>query len=389
MQIITYSLRTDGTRSDKYFQDVASFTDTVLATGEGLVRLYLDAFWSFIQETHREALRSRAEYLYELLTLGVLWQVYGDDALGLADVPRQALTQLAQWRERDDKLKPIVDGLRGILGTLFLSSRDRHSISAPPLTLAHLDKFLGWLAATRILDEEARRLAHWRDFLVRQTPDEASAVLDAILAFAAWFETRSAEALGRYTPNVERFLSRHHSSYRWREDALFCGRKRVEYHLNMVGTEVLNRAFRESFLRTSRKIVLVPPCMRFQPEGRCKAHPSALGAQCAHCTPLCHVHQVTKLGDKYGFAVFMLPDELAVFSAPTASPGGSADMGIVGVSCVLTNAAGGWKAHRLGIPAQGIPLDYCGCRWHWHKEGIATDVNLHHLLSVLGVYKYS
>jgi hypothetical protein len=347
----------------------------------------LDAFQSFIQETHREALRSRAEYLYDLLTLGVLWQTYGDDALGLADVPRQALTQLAQWRKRDDKLKPIVDGLRGILGTLFLSSKDCRSINAPPLTLAHLDKFLGWLAATGILDEEAGRLAHWRDFLVRQTPDEVSTVLGAILAFAAWFETRSAEALGRYTPNVEHFLSRHRSAYRWREDALFCGRKRVEYHLNMVGTDILNRAFRESFLRTSRKIVLVPPCMRFQPEGRCKAHPSPFGAQCAHCTPLCHVHQVTKLGDKYGFAVFMLPDELAVFSAPTASPGGRDDMGIVGISCVLTNAAGGWKAHRLGIPAQGVPLDYCGCRWHWHKEGIATDINLHQLLGVLGVYE--
>jgi hypothetical protein len=99
------------------------------------------------------------------------------------------------------------------------------------------------------------------------------------------------------------------------------------------------------------------------------------------------VHQVTKLGDKYGFAVFMLPDELAVFSAPTASPGGRDDMGIVGISCVLTNAAGGWKAHRLGIPAQGVPLDYCGCRWHWHKEGIATDINLHQLLGVLGVYE--
>jgi len=29
-------------------------------------------------------------------------------------------------------------------------------------------------------------------------------------------------------------------------------------------------------------------------------------------------------------------------------------------------------------------LDYCGCRYHWHKQGIPTDINLRQLLHVLG-----
>jgi hypothetical protein len=170
-----------------------------------------------------------------------------------------------------------------------------------------------------------------------------------------------------------------------RADATFCGRRRVEYHLNMVGTEILNRAFRVEFLQKSHKIVLIPPCMRLQPEGKCQAQATSFGMQCAHCTPQCHVHQVTKLGEKYGLGVFILPDELSVFSTGTVQSGNRDHLGIVGVSCILTNAAGGWETKRLGVPAQGLPLDYCGCRWHWHKDGIPTDINLNRLMWLLGI----
>jgi len=65
------------------------------------------------------------------------------------------------------------------------------------------------------------------------------------MAFSAWFEARSEAALGRYTPQVEHYLTEIRPHYRWREDVIFCGRRRVEYHLNMVGTETLNRVFRQ------------------------------------------------------------------------------------------------------------------------------------------------
>ena len=61
------------------------------------------------------------------------------------------------------------------------------------------------------------------------------------------------------------------------------------------------------------------------------------------------------------------------------------EVGVDGVSCVLTNASGGWETRALGIPAQGVPLDYCGCRWHWHKEGIPTATNVDQVLRVLGI----
>jgi hypothetical protein len=153
----------------------------------------------------------------------------------------------------------------------------------------------------------------------------------------------------------------------------------------MVGTEILNRAFRQDFLQTVRKVVLVPPCMRAQPDDQCQARSTSFGARCAGCTPGCRVHQLTKLGDKLGFGVLILPEDLRVFAAGKMSSRNDDKAGIVGISCVLTNAPGGWKTQELHIPAQGVLLDYCGCRNHWHKQGIPTDINTDQLLRVLGI----
>ncbi|RLC66046.1 MAG: hypothetical protein DRI48_05635, partial [Chloroflexi bacterium] len=95
----------------------------------------------------------------------------------------------------------------------------------------------------------------------------------------------------------------------------------------------------------------------------------------------------TSLGEKLGFEVLLQPDELAVLSgrggdAQTAARS-NGELGVVGVSCVLTNVHGGWETRALNVPAQGVPLDYCGCRYHWHREGIATAVNVHQLVQVL------
>jgi len=194
-------------------------------------------------------------------------------------------------------------------------------------------------------------------------------------------------ALGCYTPHVAQFLADTHPGYRWREDAVFCGRQRVEYHLNMVGTEILNRAFRGVFQETVRQVVLVPPCMQAKPAGECKAQQTPFGSRCAACTPGCRVHQATKLGEKHGFDVLIMPHELSIFSSGKMKPTKDSSVGVVGVSCPLTNPSGGWETKSLDIPAQGVLLDYCGCPWHWHKAGIPTDINFKQLLRVLDLKK--
>ncbi len=149
----------------------------------------------------------------------------------------------------------------------------------------------------------------------------------------------------------------------------------------MLGTEILSRAYRQRFLSAKRKIVIVPPCMRAQPEEKCKAIQTPFGAKCQACTPSCRVHQITKLGEKRGFEVYMIPDELRVFG----SGAGDGSLGVVGVACALTNWGGGWDADSIGVPAQGLLLDHVGCKYHWDRKGILTDINLPQLAKILGI----
>ncbi len=379
-EIITYSLRNGQQRSDQYYEDVAAFTDEVLVQAASRIQTLVQAF-----QAQREAPRTWPEYALELLTLGVLWRTYAGAALGLAMIPRQVLAGLVRLRQRGGRLKPGIDLLRGVVGRLFLASNGRYPTKDLEPTLERLDRLLGWLSASDTFSQEVKRLRPWRDFLGGQSPEQVLENLETAIAFAAWFEEQGQAALGRYTPHVERFLLEVHPAYRWREDAIFCGRRRVEYHLNMVGTEILNRAFREDFVSARQKVVLAPPCMQAQLAGACQAQLTPFGSRCAGCTPACRVHQLTMLGEKRGFEVFIMPHELSVFSNGTVEPIEADALGVVGVSCPLTNASGGWETKDLGLPAQGILLDYCGCPWHWHKEGIPTDINFGQLLKVLGI----
>lgn len=370
--------------SDRYYAEVGRFAEEALAEAQGQVGGLLQAF------RRKGGAAAEGEgnpggwlAAFEALTLGVLWRVYAGRASGQAGPGQRLLARLAQWREQHKRLKPAIDGLRGALGGLLLEGGPARGEA--PLTLETLEGLLGWLAATGDFAEEVKRLRAWGDFLAGLPAEEATRHLEAVMGFATWFERRGLEVLGRYTPQVERFLAERGPAYRWREDRVFCGRQRAEYHLNMVGTEMMNRAFREAFLQTGRKAVLLPPCMRAKPDGVCKARSTPHGELCAGCTPSCRVHQATRLGEKHGFAVFILPHELSVFGGG-ASPGGAAGQtGVVGVSCPLTNVTGGWQTHALGIPAQGLLLDYCGCVWHWRPQGgIPTDINFKQLLKVVG-----
>jgi len=385
VEIITYSLRNGQKNSRTYYQECATFTDEVLAEIKQCAGGQVKAYRAHIQREAIEAPRSFDEYAFELLLLGTLWRVYAANAQQLSNLPQQTLAVLGKWRNQHPALKPVIDPLRGWLGTVYLTSKNGEHRKSLQASLKNMDFLLRWMNATGELHEEVKRLQNWRDFLAQLPLQDQVAILETATSLGAWFEARSLDILGKYTPNVEQFLKEKHPSYRWREDVIMTGRQRMEYHLNMVGTEILNRAFRADFLQTEQKVVLLPPCMKAKPETECKATDTPLGQRCAACTPGCRVHQTTKLGEKHGFAVFIMPHELDVFSSGGIKPRSDKSAGIVGVSCPLTNVTGGWETKDLGVPAQGLLLDYCGCPWHWHEQGIPTDINFQQLLRIVGV----
>jgi hypothetical protein len=374
---ITYSLRAGARDASRYYEDVRRFADDVLAEGAGLLPI-ADALADWAEETGREARRTAEEHLVEALTLGTLWRIYGDRARHLSAAPARAMEKLYQLRQDHRALKPAADALRGIGATLHLAAEDGRTERAPDLD--ELDRLVRWAAATGDLEHEALRLGLWRDFL-RAHAAAAPAILGEVVELAAWFEARSEAALGRYTPAVETFRRDVAPTHRFREDHVFVDRRRVEYHLGMIGAELLNRVYRAVFLATEQKAVLAPSCMRAG-QYACKAIPDENGIRCTHCTPGCRISALVRRGEREGFRVIVI-SHASEFRSWTENPALRNGVGMVGVACVLNLLGGGWQAKAAGIPAQCVLLDGCGCANHWDENGVPTAIDHGELSRIL------
>jgi len=369
---ITYSLRLDQPDSDAFYRAVSAYARDWLA---GALPQAAETITGFRQYRLGGNLpdRSDAEYAFELLALGVLLREHGQEASSLPDFAIRSLNSLLKIQERWPRSESLVKVLRGWVGWLGRHSR-RSSVASPdPLGRIIL------LQRATSEDGRAERLAQWQAWCLAGGAERTGRVLSLSQTLAEEFAVSSQQALGRFTENVEPFIRTTAPHHRANYDYEFIARTRLEYHLGMLGTEILDQAYRARFLATGQKIVIVPPCMRALPEEECKAVALPFGSLCQACTPSCRVNQVTKLGEKEGFKVFIMPDELRVFG--TGGQPGS--LGVVGVSCALTNWSGGWDAAELGVPAQGVLLDYVGCKYHWHPTGIPTDTNFKRLRDVL------
>jgi hypothetical protein len=376
-KIITYSLRPDQPASDGYYRAIAAFADTWQPAAIRETAGLITGFRAYRQERGLPD-RSDGEYAFELLVIGVLLSEHTADIARMTGFTRALLKGLVSIQKRWPPTETSIKHLRGWTGALariFTPLPTARPGKDRPPTLADL---LDWLRANEE-NGKASRLAQWQAIF-----DGDSNAVAACQALAARFATESQVALGHYTTRVPAFLKESAPKRGWHYDAEFVARTRPEYHLGMLGTQVLNRAYRQRFSATTQRIVIVPPCMRLQPEEHCKAVATPFGARCQACTPACRVHQLTRLGEKQGFGVFIMPDELRVLSQNSGEKGGGpGTAGVVGVSCALTNWSGGWDVDDLGIPAQGLLLDYCGCSYHWDKQGIPTDINFKQLEEII------
>ncbi|HEY3342187.1 MAG TPA: DUF116 domain-containing protein [Anaerolineae bacterium] len=372
-KIITYSLHGDATTSDGYYRAIATLAEQWMPIAESTMADVCATFRLYRQ--HRQlAQRTDAEYTFELLVMGVLMREHGREASRWPALPLWVMQRLIKLAGRRPRLEPLTKKLRGQVGQL-----SRFWASARHGGRQDLPRLIVWLRANGQASQ-ADRLDEWRMFLEPCTNASSREVMDRAQTLAEDFEQVSRSALGQYTQHVELFRAEAAQCYKQRYDAELVTRTRLEYHVGMLGTEVLSRAHRERFQATQRRIVILPPCMRAQPDDQCKAVNTPLGAHCQACTATCRVNLATRLGEKHGFEVYMIPDQLARIGAAGSKAAGG--VGMVGVSCALTNWSGGWDADRIGVPAQGVLLDYPGCSYHWDEHGIPTEVNLRQLAAV-------
>jgi hypothetical protein len=367
----TYSLRPSGSAPGHYRMAVANLADEVIAMGEDL-RPTVEAYGYFLAETGCEERRSYEEYLIEALMIGVLWRARGHEAT--AKVHDEFLHQLVTERRAGRGRRR--DGSNSAL--LLMDAPFVPGQLAP--TTRDFACLLKWLLASGEYDDEFGRLEGWQEFLGTQvTPD---ATLRQLVAFAVRFEAVSECALGVFTAHVDRFL-RHTLPLRGpREDTVQCSRRRVEYHFNMVGAEILNRAWRDDFLACQRHVVVLPGCARQRPDAECAARRSDTELRCTGCAAGCTVANATRVAahaDAEALAVLHGSDFGRFLRSPALS-GGS--VGIVGVACVPGLVGAGWRARAQGLPAQCVLLESSGCA-HWRTTAVPTALDLGELTRIL------
>jgi hypothetical protein len=178
------------------------------------------------------------------------------------------------------------------------------------------------------------------------------------------------------------FLKSTYAGRSSREDQIFCGRLPVEYHLGMVAAEVMNEGLRDDFQRKSRKVVLVPTCMRGAHSDTCKAVIRGLDMTCTGCDRDCAVHRITRRMRAEGIDVYIVP-HASSFSRWLERWQNDPTVGVAAVACMMNILPGGYEMRTRGIASQCVPLDFPGCQKHWAEEAVPTSVNEERLVKIV------
>lgn len=389
MTAMPYSLQATDRTSDRYYEDIAAFADRWSAYTREIVADLVSDFQAFCK-SEGLADRSFEAHALELLALGVLLREHGRQATNLPDWAGWLLGRLVSLQHKWPGAKPALKVVRGLITGLVNDSVDQQTAATKtrsdrlppePGTVAVL---IRWLRAHDQL-AQAERFEAWQDYLTTIDPELSRQAIRQSLALADTFAVESEQTLGRYTAGVVGYRTGVSGCSRFRYDAELLTRTRLEYHLGLLGMEILNRIYRDRFEATDQKLVIVPPCLRTPSPGEvCQAEQSSLGAICRGCHSACRVHQLTRLGQQQGFLVCCIPDDELEKVCVASGTAGSNSIGVLGLSCALTNWSAGWEAERLGLAAQGHLLDFPGCRQHWHPRGLPTDTNLKQLRTMVG-----
>ncbi len=384
-----YDLRLGEETSQRFYGDVAAFSARVIGEIEIRAAAVLHGYSRYVRDALGEADRSRGEYGLELLTLGMALRMYSGVAVATPGWVIALARDLYRLRHRSPRMKPALDFVRAGLFELFMRKKaDGGGCGVPGGAQREtnfyvvLPRLIEWLQATGEFNQEARRLDNWRGYLGQLAPGEAEGWVVTSVSLFDWFRREAEDALGKYTASVAGFLETTYAARFWREDQIFCGRQPVEYHLGMVASEVMNDGLLEAFNGKSKKVLLVPTCMRGVRGDDCKAVVRGLDIRCAGCDPECAINRISKRMRAEGVQVFMVPHSSG-FSRWLERWQNDPTVGVAAVACMMNILAGGYEMRARGIASQCVPLDYPGCKKHWTQNGVPTGANEERLVQIV------
>lgn len=379
---VTYQLNPSGDAGNSFYTTLQTCTNELMGFLNPLVEKYTISYIEYLKKQQTESVRSSDEYCFELVILGILWNNHHQKAKNSIGFINRLLTNLYEMRTTYPKLKNSIDKVRGLTSTLFLYQDlpEQNGLKLPS-DLNDFAKLLSWMQATGEYKQEYLRLLEWVAFLKFSNVDFEGFRQDVLRA-ATIFEWLSVKYLRQYTASVRNYVAENKSRYEWKENVLFCSRPVNEYHLNMVGAEIMNRALKSGFDSAEKKVVLLPACMRLFTDERCKAEVNGLDLVCASCNSACNVARTAKQGQREGFTVRLIPHSSG-FSDWLKQWEGTKDTGVVGVACVLNLLTGGYEMQSLKIPAQCVFLEHTACEKHWQKNHYPAAIEAGQLSKIL------
>jgi hypothetical protein len=370
----TYDLSKTTADGRTYLRDVAELTEELLQKGE-LLRALTSEYGRYVAQTEGREPNGHEEYVLELLMLGVLWRARGREVAMHSPAQKTLVYEIV--RERRAGCGKRRDGTQNVL----LDFEDPLARGSLDPRLSDLVALSHFLTATGEYDDEVKRIDGWLRFFARRTT-RIGTELQLIVAIASDFEIRAKHWLGIYTDDVNPFLLERFPQYAQREDAAQCSRRRLEYHLNLVGAELLNRIWQEEFLATEEQIVVLPGCLRRRDDAECRARRTDTELHCTHCTKACLVSEATRIAARFGKPTVAVVHGSDFSRFLTAALGRGKRTGIVGVACAPGILGAGFRAKDLGLPAQCVVLDASGCL-HWRDAAAPKGFNLDELARIL------
>jgi len=374
----TYLL-TETNSGTNFYAKLSEFTDQLLVN-IGKQHQFLNKEYSaFIIKHSPENARNETEHMLEIIIAGTLWNNYSSEANKTNNLFFPFIYFLYRIRNYGNYFKKYSDWARGIISYFVLHHKQTQVLIKK--TASEFSHLLKWLTATGEFKEEVIRLNLFYEYLLSLDETEQCNAIEECINLSTSVYKSSTQTLSKYLHNTEIFLKNSATHYRCRENYFFVNRRPNEYIMNMIGAEILNRNMKKEFSAKRSKAVLLPTCMR---NGKisCKAQSDGKELVCASCSDLCNIGMVSAAMKSYSVKVYLIPHS-SDFSRFLVKWKMNSDTGLVGVACVLNLLTGGYEMKRLGIISQCVFLNYSGCKKHWKKKGICTDININRLIELV------
>ncbi len=128
---------------------------------------------------------------------------------------------------------------------------------------------------------------------------------------------------------------------------------------DFIDLQAVNLMERRKFLKSQKRVLLLPHCSRKYMDNKCKAtfDASIPSYTCAHCSEDCLVNKAESYAKKKGYDVYVVPGGSCILKILKQNP----YEGVVGVACGEEVKMGVSALENMTVGVQVIPLIKNGC----------------------------